>query len=148
MGTYSPSQISVLFTLFAANCFQLGQVLFGLFGLVHFEVGHTNIFMGALVVGIKLQRGMVVLERGVHLARPAEGVAKIVVHIRAKRLALDNLRKRGDCAISVLGFDGFFASGEISIGHVHRWHYFDTGGLRIDRHEHHHAQHGAAEEEC
>ena len=62
MGTYSPSQIFVLFTLFAANCFQLGQVLFGLFGLVHFELGHTNILMCAIVVRINLQRGMVVLE--------------------------------------------------------------------------------------
>ncbi len=70
------------------------------------------------------------------------------MHIRTKRLALDNLRKRGDCAISFLGLDGFFAGDEISIGYVHRWRYFDTGALRIDRHKHHHAQHGAVEEEC
>ena len=69
------------------------------------------------------------------------------MRIRTKRLALDNLRKRGDCAISVLGLDGLFASDEIGIGYVRRWRYFDTGGLRIDCHEHHHAQHGAAEED-
>ena len=69
------------------------------------------------------------------------------MHIRTMRLALDNLRKRGDCAISVLGLDGFFAGDEISISYVHRWRYIDTGGLRIDRHEHHHTQHGAAEED-
>src|SRR6266850_5487385 len=98
-----------------AQLLQLGEMLLGLGQIIGQQIGLADVLVCMLVLGIELERFVVVVEGRIEFAGLAIGVAEEVMRIRILGVGLNRFREQFDRLVPVLRFDGFFAFLEIRV---------------------------------
>src|SRR5882762_9449553 len=115
-----------------AQFLQFGEMLLGLGQVGGQQVGLADVLVCVLVLGIELERLVVMIERLIELAGLAIGVAEEVVRIRIVGVGSNGFREQIDRLVPVLRFHGFFAFLEIWVVARDRVIVAQVGGRQLN----------------